>query len=116
MSEKSYNLRDALELVRMLEQLFAVLSQSNEPIPWRGIEITLRQIAMNIVNGSDYAQPNAHHKNVAQAPKKNYEAPINQQNLTIEDENNKFQNRTTILDRVHPSPVSGYKSKNFSPE
>jgi hypothetical protein len=99
----------------MLEQLFAVLSQSNEPVPWRGIEITLRQIGMSIINGSEYGQP-AHNRSNSSSSKKNYEAPVNQQNLTIEEETSKFQNRATILDRVHPSPVSGYKSKNFSSE
>ena len=118
MSEKSQNLRDALELIKMLEQVFSASAHSDAPVPWRGMELTLRQIAMNIAGISD-CQRNVGYVKSGKPAIKNYDAQveIEPEGITVQVETNDaaFSNHATILDRTHPAPVSGYKSKNFSP-
>ncbi len=117
MLEKSQNLRDALELIKMLEQVFSVAANSDAPVPWRGMELTLRQIAMNIVGVSD-CQRNVGYAQSGKSAAKNYEAQVEAgpEEVVAQNQTNDavFNNHATILDRVHPTPVSGYKSKNFS--
>jgi len=138
MIEKSHNLRDALELVRMLEQLFASVSRTNEYIPWRGIELTLRQIALSIVSaaeekierplscatstqlkgsfsaqGYSKKQPDSL---ASQIQVQTVAQPIAEEASDDDTSQSKFRSRATVVDRVQTSPVGGYKSKSFAQE
>ena len=117
MLEKPQNLRDALELIKMLEQLFGSISRTNEQIPWRGIELTLRQAALSIVNAMEGC-PSLKSSCAGQLiqPQGVFCAqPEVKENKETMDPA-RFRNRpTTVVDRVQASPVSSeYKNKSFS--
>ena len=121
MFEKPQNLRDALELIRMLEHLFGSLSRSNEQVPWRGVELTLRQIALSIVDSMEecasMASGCANQPAVAQ-PQGAFCAQVKpaakaDEKDTTDTSAGRFRSRPTVVDRVQSSPVSGYKSKSF---
>ena len=137
MLEKPQNLRDALELIKMLEQLFSSLSRTNEQVPWRGIELTLRQAALSIVNsmeanvsltscctsqsvqsqGSFCAQGDYSSNKPLESLSNQIQAMVQADDKDSGDiDTGKFRSRPTVIDRVQSSPVSGYKSKSFSQE
>ena len=132
MFEKPQNLRDALELIRMFEHLFGSISRTNEQVPWRGVELTLRQIALSILDSMEESAPgcyaaqpaapsqsqNSFSPQGASYTKKPSEGQAAQaeEKETTDTTQTRFRSRPTVVDRVQASPVSGYKSKSFGQE
>ena len=119
MFEKPQNLRDALELIRMLEHLFGSVSRTNDQVPWRGVELTLRQIALSILDSLEECTSGGY----AGQPAASYAKKSSDSQAAQADEKDssdtgpgRFRSRPTVVDRVQTSPVSGYKSKNFVQE
>ena len=96
------NIQDAIELVKMLEQLcdgYALQQQSNDSVAWRGINLTLTQVRKKLIQTEDYMS---------------VETMISSQSEYNGNSNNgPTKRKSSLADRIQPSPVGGTRVREL---